>query len=501
MIIDARTIDHNSTIEADICIVGSGPAGMTLAMELADFDGTICLLEAGGEEMAQEHQHLYAGNEKGLSRFGYLQTCRLRMFGGTSNFWAGYCAPLHPFDFEKKDWIEHSGWPINYQDIEPFYHRAQSILQLDEYNYDVNYWRPDDAKRKPFDGPMFHTTMWQRKDLSFAKAYKQRINDQSNLSTYLYANVTKIALHDSAQHVTHLDVATLTGRKLTVSAKYVILACGGIECVRLLLASNDIMRNGIGNNYDRVGRFFMDHPHTRGALQILLSEDDTHSMTRERRQNDQRETLTCPNIMASPEYQRKERILNAAYTIRQRNSKLDPMTKSVADLARAMDGITSPVPSAVSWLYGFHEQAPNPDSRLYLGDDKDTLGMPRLTLDWQVNALDRHSLKSTLHLFAKALGVTGKGRGLIEEWVAADEPWTRGQFFSHAHHMGTTRMHDDPTLGVTDKNCKIHGVDNLFIASCSVFPTGGWANPTLSIVAFAVRIADHIKEIHSIEPK
>ncbi|MCK4785578.1 MAG: GMC family oxidoreductase, partial [Desulfobacteraceae bacterium] len=271
MTVDARSLQENYTIETDVCIVGAGTAGLTLAREFVDKDFRVCLLESGGLKPDQETQSLYWGENVGHPYFS-LDTARARYFGGTTNRWhiaigddrvGARMRPLDEIDFEERDWVPHSGWPFSKSDIDPFYDRAQAICRIEPLTYDVADWEdPEKSPRLPLDSNHVRTVIYKFGSSDpFITDYAKDVIEAANIRTLLYANVTEIETNETARVVKRLRVACLGGKKFWVSAKLYVLAAGAIEIPRLLLLSNKSHRAGLGNQHRLVGRFFMEHPH------------------------------------------------------------------------------------------------------------------------------------------------------------------------------------------------------------------------------------------------
>ncbi|HSJ69200.1 MAG TPA: GMC family oxidoreductase [Anditalea sp.] len=504
---DARAIDNQSLIEGDLCIIGAGAAGISMALEFVNSSQTVILLESGGFEYEVETQSLNQGYNVGQNYFP-LKASRLRFFGGTTGHWAGFCAPLDPIDFEERPWVPHSGWPFTKQDLDPFYERAQKVCELGPYNYETTYWeklRPESAPLS-FDKSKVRTKMWQKSPPTrFGTKYRDTIVGAPNINLYTYANLTNIELNESGREVIGLEIKTLSGRVHRVQAKMYVLACGAIQNVRCLLNSKAVMKNGIGNHHDLVGRFFMEHPHVDSADMILASD---HNMD-----------LYFESFLTSKEfgmltlaeaYQRREKLLNYSAQLvptssgaeRQHVIDLIPDdAKFTIDFMKGIDqakkeGKQDVNPETKIYIFSTRvEQAPNPDSRVELAKTNDALGIPEVNLNWQLSDLDKRTIKEANLAIGKELGKIGLGRLRLQDWLFEENhQWPRfmaGGF----HHMGITRMNKNPKKGVVDENCKIHGLPNMYIASSSVFPTSGIANPTLTIVALAIRLADHLKKM------
>ena len=274
MFVDAHEVPEGTILDTDICIIGAGAAGITLAREFIDAPFRTSLLESGGLEYDAATQELYRGRNVGRKYFE-LDACRLRYFGGTTNHWGGYCRPLNAIDFEEHSWAPYSGWPFGLEELLPYYHRAQNVCELGEYGYD-NVYLQDHAGGELFplnEGQMV-TEVIQIAPTRFGQVYRPTIKAAANVTSYLNANVTNAEAGETQNEITRLRVATLNGRRFWITAKYYILAAGGIENARLLLVSNETRTAGLGNENDLVGRFFMDHPEGEIGLFLPVNPGD-----------------------------------------------------------------------------------------------------------------------------------------------------------------------------------------------------------------------------------
>lgn len=500
MLIDARTVPEETTIETDVCIVGAGAAGIALARELRGQSFRVCLLESGNLEFDQETQSLYEGETVGLPILP-LTLSRLRYFGGSTNHWAGWCQPLDATDFEARDWIPHSGWPFSRSRLVPFYERAQVVLQIGPFAYDAEAWNTEHASPLPFTGGRVITQIVQfSPPTRFGQVYRSEIANATNITTYLNANAIEVETTEDARSATRLRVACLPGNRFWVSANLFILATGGIENPRLLLSSNKVQSRGLGNQNDLVGRFFMDHAGLVSGA-ILLS-DPTFSPALyvnkvrgfHRSPAPAVEQSVMGELMLSPEVVRAERLANYSAVLHS-TSRLESAKEEgfLRALYNVIKSLNRRVFRPALELRNIIEPIPNPDSRVTLRPERDRLGQNRVRLDWRLSAGDERTIRRSQEIIGRELGRAGLGRlrvGLDRE----DDGWTASLEPGLAHHMGTTRMHTDPRRGVVDQNCRVHGMTNLFIAGSSVFPTYGVVPPTLTIVALALRLADHVKE-------
>ncbi|HEY7220257.1 MAG TPA: GMC family oxidoreductase [Candidatus Binatia bacterium] len=530
---DANELSSNSVLNTDICIVGAGAAGITLAQELNGSPRSICLVESGSYNPDEEAQSLCDVEIAGYPvRENFM--ARARYFGGTCNLWAGRSMKLTEFDFEKREWVPDSGWPIAYSDVQNYYGKAAKILKLPSFESFENVT----VKRglSPAERALFNNTdlkpnisLWGIKPLRFGAAYKSRLARSRNVTVYLNANVTEIMLNSEGTSVAEVKIATLSETRVSLRAKIFILACGGMENARLLLVSRGVQRNGIGNQFDLVGRFFMDHPRTvfgkirlaeKQRLPLLLAVP-------------LRDGMGQIGIQLSESVQRKERLLNnylslerqwspqaakayqsfvhSAKILLRRGYSGKRFTLSDVKLAKIPELIYLLAPRELMphFLYrifkaarrrfgkdiseliivNYCEQAPNPASRVFLSEERDKLNMNRLVLDWKVGAEETRTVVRLQELLDQYL--RKNNIGFLDTTPSEIDALS---YTDASHHIGTTRMSAHPRSGVVDANCKVHGVQNLFMAGSSVFPTCGYANPTWTIVALALRLAEHLQK-------
>ena len=513
MHIDARTLDNGSVIEGDLCIVGAGAAGISMAMDWIGASQRVLLLEAGGFEYDARMQELYRGEIVGLPYFP-LQAARLHYFGGTTGHWAGFCSPFDPIDFAVRDWVPHSGWPFERAHLDPYYARAQCVLELGPYEYDVAGWQRRDPKLVPFplDPSVVFTKMWQfSAPTRFGARYRDTIVGAKNVQLYTNAIVREIDPNEDVTAVDGLRVRTLEGRELRVRAKHYVLATCSIQNARLLLASNSRVAAGLGNAHDLVGRYFMEHLEMPSGAFIELGDRAANGAMYA---FDWGVTKARGELALNEAVQRKRRVLNATVSLNPRSldeegmSTFQRMNPSVMD-ERRRTGRQGPTRSSAAGsgdtsqphrgprefhLQTRQEQAPNPASRVTLSAERDELGMPRAKLDWRLTELDRRSFRDFYDVLGRELGRAGVGRVQMRPWVLEkpDAAWP-SSVGGGWHHMGTTRMHADPKQGVVNPDCQVHGIANLSVAGAAVFPTAGAANPTLTLVAMTLRLSDHLK--------
>lgn len=564
MFADARNVPSESTVTTDLCIIGAGAAGITLAREFIGTSVRVAVLESGGQTFDTETQALYEGPVIGLPYFP-LDTPRLRYFGGTTNHWAGVCRPFDNVDFEQRDWVPYSGWPMGKSDLDPYYLRAEQVVQLTSDQWDTAEWvSRDDSEPLPLIGDRVLTRVDQivaPEKRRFSVLYGDQLKSASNVTVYLEANVTEIQVDDAGTTASGVSVATLTGNRFAVSAKVIVVAVGGIDNARILLASNSRFPNGIGNQNDLVGRFFLEHP--RFVAGVVAPSDPNMSIAfYEEHTVDG--TIIQPRLAISRDTQQAEGLADVQIRIDPvHDAALERAADStdVADLKALRDALhgkggdigpdvsnvvsdlmtwhrfavpgapipipypdvigalmrstprerQSLIPSLFGDIAGFlytkvqgnlpldsllltarFEPAPNPDSRVMLVRELDEVGMPRAELDWQLSRSDRHAVQRSMEIVATEFGRAGLGRvQILFSEEGSDWPADLAGGF---HHMGTTRMHVDPKHGVVDGDGLVHGMSNLYVAGSSIFPTGGSSNPTMLIVALALRLADHLRQ-------
>src|SRR5579883_68210 len=270
MFIDARQIPSGSVIDCGLCIVGAGAAGITLAHRLRDSGIDLCLLESGGLALDWKTQSLGQGTNLGQA-YSDLESCQLRYFGGNTNAWGGWMRPLDDIDFEYRPWVEHSGWPFSPSELAPYYDAAHRLCEVTDTDYDVRAavekLGSRDAQLIPFEDAKLETVLYRfSPPTRFGQTYRDAVRSAGNIRCLTHATALAIKTSPDASRAERLTVGCLSGARFEVAAKLFVLAAGAIENARLLLLSNDVAANGLGNSHDLVGRYFMDHPHPRRTL-------------------------------------------------------------------------------------------------------------------------------------------------------------------------------------------------------------------------------------------
>lgn len=487
-----------------------------MAKEFINGSKKVCLLESGGLSLDLDTQALYQGTVAGWP-YWPLDACRIRFFGGSTNHWGGACIPLSAGDFELRSWVPDSGWPITKDDLVPFYERAQVVFKLGEDAYSARSFMQDRAIRQ-WVGDVITTGMRQISNVRFGLEYRDAIAQAANIDLYLHGNAVNVTTNEDQSFVRWIDAACLTGSRFRVQAQSYVLALGGIENARLLLESHNENGVGLGNRQDLVGRYFSDHAYLSNLGFVQITDPDTFADPFVPAFTSTGNKVGF-HLELTPEVRAREQLLSAEITMKRvewdrfhrdrgapRPDFIDRVGNKLSRVVQDLRGENSHTPRSNNpedygapmgtQLYRFGawtESVPRAESRVTLSDERDALGLRKPVLDWRLGEAEKISLIKTLALLGKEIGRMGVGRMRLD--LDEDSPWPwQGGGEPGLHLMGTTRMSNSPTLGVVDANCKIHGLANLYIAGSSVFPTYGTANPTLTIVALALRLCDHLKQ-------
>jgi choline dehydrogenase-like flavoprotein len=493
--IDARTLPTGTQLSCDLAIIGGGPAGISLALALAQTRLNIVLLESGGMEFDSAAQKLYAGQQSGYTG---LDVGRLRFLGGGTNHWGGWCRPMPALDFQAQSWRPYSGWPFARTALDPYYPRAQQLVEAGAWVYDGkgDVVAADKGAVLPLGHGGVYTSWFQFSKMrgsvlptQFGHRYSEDLKRAANLKLLLNANVTGIRLANDAGHVERLDAAALTGKRFTVRPRFVVLACGGMENARLLLASNDVMKTGIGNQNDLVGRFFADNPIPRDVATLVSFNGPLAPFYGSTQMMDDGAVMRA-TFAPTEDFRRRAQVAGSLSTIEQ-PVELDETGKAAVITTAIALGLDASNAKAYSLGCGL-ELAPDPERRLTLTAEKDALGLPRMKLAMHIAEDDYARYLVTLRELGRQLLAARIGMLRINCHAPAD--FQANMDWGH-HHLGTTRMSADPKNGVCDPDGKVHGVANLFVAGSSLFPSYGASNPTLNLIALALRQADHLKKV------
>ena len=558
MIADARTAGLTDRIETDVAIVGSGPAGITLALELAKAGIDVVLVEAGGRRFSRKEQNFYAAEGITPETHGPVDMFRRRVLGGSSTVWGGRCIPFDPVDFETRPWMRHARWPIRYDDVAQYYARACAYAEAGAPLFDATHALPGEPPAI-VPGVTSPDAVLDRIErfshpTDFARWYAEPLQGSPNIRLFTHAPVEQILTSDGGHRATGVRLRIATGdgqgRRVIVAATRVVVAAGGLETVRLLLASNEARACGLGNERDLVGRFYQCHLEGEiGTITFTGPQVDTrlnYSRAPDRTwcrrylwlspEAQWREALaglvlrpSHPNIV-DPEHGHP--VLSAMYLVKnlivaeyaRKMTSLEAVARAkfdggawrfyAAHLRNVLAGAPRLAQFGAMWtrhrilarrklpsvvladprgIYPIDinaEQEPNPDSRVTLGHARDALGMRRLVIDWQTTADDHDRLARGMRLMQAALAPSGTARidlgADFEACVARRVP-------VGGHHVGTARMATDRSEGVCDANAEVFGTRGLYIAGAACMPTSGFANPTLMLLALTLRLSEHLR--------
>jgi choline dehydrogenase-like flavoprotein len=527
-IIDLRDIRTDEKIEADVCIVGSGPAGSTIARELDSKHLRVIVVESGGTERSADVDALNEIENVGRARVMDQWLVRNRMLGGSSNTWTGRCAPFDSIDYEARDWVHYSGWPFTADDLKPFLERAAPYLGLAFGSgfSDSAFWTLFDRRHfsPEINEDLLVPFFWQfSKDdvnrFDYMRFGKSLLSGTRDARLILNATVTSVNTDATGAVVRSVDLRDRDGALREVLAPRIVLCAGAIENARLLLASRRAISAGLGNQNDLVGRFLMDHPRGRiGAFDVSASETLQKWLGVYNLKSGKGSHRFRHGLRLSPDYQRKNQLLNCAVWLNEVVMEDDPwnalsrILRGKGNISRDALSVGSNLGLVAKGLNQFLiqrnglprkldrlelqcivEQQPDPESRITLSDRVDRFGVPLSRINWRINHQEERTVRTIGRLVHAEFRRLALNELCLDDWLMRDEGLPLS-FPDVAHPTGTTRMSASPKSGVVDSTCQVHGVQGLYIAGSSVFPTSGHANPTHMIVATAIRLADLLRD-------
>jgi choline dehydrogenase-like flavoprotein len=497
MLIDGRNLPAGTVIETDITIIGAGAAGITLARELRDSGREITLIESGSLELEAGTQALYEG-ESGAVEYPLAES-RLRYFGGTTNHWGGWCRPLLPIDFEGRSVSGIPAWPLSRAALEPYYRRAQPLCQLGAFDFDdPEPWQARTGLSPlslPGDDWVTRFFIYSP-PTRFGVVYRDDVVKAANIKTYLNSNVVEILPNTEASRIERLKIAALDGNGFEIRPRLCILAVGGIENARLLLASNSVQAVGLGNGNDLVGRYFMEHVTAPSDVAAIALADETRIPYYYIHTPDVDQASMRAILMPSDGYLKRSNGLSISVSLYEAHRPGAEPKADAKQLEPAVIAMLKGLGGGAEqngMIYGVAcalEPVPSAENRVTLTPDRDALGVPKPRLTWRPTRMERDALTGNLGALARSFGAWG---GAVKVLVPEGTDWVDDEIGWGNHHMGTTRMAADPKQGVVDADGRVHGIGNLLVAGSSVFPSCGPVNPTYTIVALAIRMADRIK--------
>jgi choline dehydrogenase-like flavoprotein len=509
----------------DLCIVGAGAAGLALAAEFLGDMRRVVVLESGLHQPDEYHTALNVVESSGLRHDGASEG-RVRAFGGTTRSWGGQLVPMRPSEVTARPWLGIGAWPVTLEELQPYYRRAERLLRTEGPPYDESLWPRLGLQPPPFDGDRLCVRFSQWASLgrrNFAVLWRRQFARSQNVHVLLGATAVAVRSSVVGAHCEAIEIRARSGRTASIRARRFVIACGGIENARLLLASPGSDGTNIANRSGTLGRFFQDHvsyaageilPRERRRFQAIFDPryigNTMYSVKLEPTDASMR-SHGWLNAMGHVAFQIPDslgwlevrRLLRALQSGRVQPPSFDE-TLAIARGSLALSKLAiarftqrrrrSPATGRIMLMVDC-EQAPNPESRITLDGHADALGVSRARLDWRVGELERRTLLEFARLLAREFERLGLGQVRLASepsFHARDELGAARDIF---HHMGTTRMSRTPDSGVTRPDLRCHDVDNLFVVGSSVFPTSGIANPTFTIIALALRLADHLKTL------
>jgi choline dehydrogenase-like flavoprotein len=471
MFVEAKAFEAGHVERAQVCVFGSGPAGLTVAHGLAEQGINVLLVEAGGLDFEDDSQEFYRGTVVG-DRYFDLSEARLRMFGGTSNHWGGYCIPLSPQDFEPHPFLRDVGWPISAADLAPFLGEACNILDITN-EFGEKYFAPK----------VIRTSFQYSAPVHLGEKYFDYCAESQNLRVCLDSALTGLRLDERAIH--EAQVTTSEGRPWSVVADNYVICLGGIENSRMLLWMNEKSNGGLVPRSEILGRYWMEHPHAHVA--DVVFHQSGPDFFRDGK----------ANFALTKDAQHEARVLNAGLLVEEQ--AYDATKELIADLMCVAPALGRELMAAFgkdlvcgARLRSHWEQAPVRENRVALGQEKDRFGIPRPVLHWHRSDLDRRVIVETVRIFGDELAREDLGRLRLADWIRDDLPIPDTRTMAGWHHMGGTRMSASANDGIVDRDLRLHGIENLYVGGSSVFPAAGYANPTLTIVQLSLRLAQHL---------
>lgn len=509
----------------DICIVGAGAAGIAMAQRLAGSSLKVILLVSGSPAdrgaPAEARQSLYQGTVGEFLRKVdpiFPQRSRLNMYGGTTNHFGFWARPLDAADMMPRPGYRDAGWLISQEELKPYYIAAHEFGRFGPFNYDdMDFWRRV-LYARPFDplpGDQLEGAImraqYEENLHDFQVQFRDELARSENVTVLFNAHLLTIETEADQRRVCELHCSTIVesadgkavaGAAFQVRARTYVLACGGIENVRLLQLSGEL-----GNNRrDMLGRGFMAHPLLTNAARAHFDEpvaSEIRNFFREQQirlkapADGEGEYRHMVEPLVNPELALEYLMFNAwGVLVPTHQTLLDERIGNFRIILYFRDEGRSAIVN-LNW-----EQTPAENSRITLDGERvnPIFGQPLAHIDWRLNDLDKRSASRALEMTLAYL----RDHGAVSEEMITDvsggaDSWTfpphQGALETGDHHMGALRMSASPDDGIVDIHSRLHSVDNLYIAGSAVFPSGGYANPTLTIVALALRLADHLKRV------
>ncbi len=462
-------------IKFDLIIVGSGPAGISIALELENKQVSTLIIEAGKYSFSEESQKFYEGSTIG-DEYPPLSVTRLRQFGGSSGHWGGVCRSLEEYDFEN--------WPIKKKDLDTHAYKAKKIINLKRNNF---YKKEIDES--------FDVVRFEVSPLRFRDKYKEKIKKSKYIHLITESYVTKLIGDKNINEISFYN----KGNFFNLRSKYFVLASGGIENSKLM---HLIRKNNpkLLNPKMPIGNYFLEHPYNKIGEAIIDIENFNKFLKKKSLENIIK--INCDiwfSIAPKKKFVIDNKLLDSVMNFNFIYTDISVQKKSFIEKLKCVAPeyvrniliknnnkiITASISAQTSQLIEF-------DNRVELDKNKkDSVGIEQVNLFWKKSSLVRDTYKKNIEELGKFFIDQEIGRVAAEEFIYSNKPFTNP---SGGHHMGGTRIGLNSFNSVVDKNLMVHGVDNLFIAGSSVFASAGYANPTFTIVQLSVRLAEHLSK-------
>lgn len=466
--LNKATIKNDKISGFDVAIIGAGAAGITLALKLSYYGKKVALIEAGGREFSEESQEIYRAKTVGDPYFD-LDVARSRYFGGTTNQWAGWCRTFEPEDFNRGYLGDEYNWPISLTDLDNYLVEACKILEISSDFNDINL---NDKTIEKF-------TFNYSPEVKFGSKYFDDL--VSNPLVHVFLNSNLVDVSNINETITSIKVKSYNGKTAVISSDDYVFAMGGIENSRYLLYLQTIYGNSFISDKCPIGHYWMEHPHFtlgRAIVDKNKVQEGFYSL--------------------SPQEQIDNNILNCGFRVHHINehatlSLIRDVMCLAPKLGHSLLSLAGKNLVCGATFRAAWEQSPEKENCIILDSEKDRFGIPKPILNWRKSELDRKTLVSSVSKFNEWLLRIDAGRMQLDEWILNNEDYPLDDELAGYHHMGGTRMHSSTKFGVVDENCKVYGSKNLYMAGSSIFTTGGHNNPTLPIVQFSLRLAEHLK--------
>lgn len=543
-------------LKRDILILESG--GLSEDKESDALNAVVADADNWTPAQAQRRVDLHGTQTKFWNHDEQGFGMRCRGLGGSTAAWAGKSASFDSTDFAARSWVANSGWPIRFDDVSEYLDRAAETLNLGVNCYDDRLWAlmrrapPEPAPDKQVLQSFFWQIARSRLDpMEVMRTGAEFVNDAPEGCRVLtHATVLEILTDAAGGRATGVVVADIAGTRRRVSAEVIVLAASAIENARLMLVSRAKSADGLGNPHDTVGRYLMDHPDAvvaafePAAIKRMAQHYGFYALKSASGVN-----MYMRGLAPTPAIQEAEGLLNCAVFMPGERAPDDPWSaakriakrRSESYLSDAWSILKAPgtvakglgrlafqspsIPKVISGtlinqivrfapnlaveeylsqgvpvklvglsIQAICEQAPDPNNRIYLSNQTDRFGTPLPAARWRIGDMETRTLIRTAQIMRDAFAKAGLPQPVLEDWVLRGDT-SKAAITDMAHTAGTTRMSNDPRRGVVDANCKVHGLEGLYVAGASVFSTSGHANPTLMIMAFAYRLAAHIRTL------